>query len=91
MEIPWQELDTETLDRLLSEIVTRDGTDYGFHEKSTEAKIASARKALISGSSILLWDAETETAVLKTVDQVREEAERFRVLQKQSGITNQDK
>ena len=29
MHIPWDALDAETLTRLLSEIVTRDGTDYG--------------------------------------------------------------
>lgn len=94
MEIPWQDLDEDTLDRLLSEIVTRDGTDYGLVETSTATKIRSVRKALASGSLLLLWDAESESAALKSANQVREEAAQLDRLKRQSGIkpkeTNHD-
>jgi len=86
MHIPHDSLDLETLTRLLSEIVTRDGTDYGLVERSTEAKVAAARKALSSGTAQLHWDEESETASLLSVDQVREQAAQLRAAQAQSGI-----
>ena len=90
MLIPWQELDSETLDRLLSEIVTRDGTDYGLHETSTAAKIRHAIKSLRLGHAQLHWDEESETAALLSADQVREEAAKLATLQRDSGIQSAD-
>lgn len=66
MRIPWQSVNPQTLALLLAEIVTRDGTDYGAVEKSTEQKIAIARKQLQSGHAVLFWDAKLETASLLT-------------------------
>ena len=64
MEIPWKSLEEGVLQRLIEEVVTRDGTDYGAEEKSRDQKIAEARKALELGKAIILWDMETETASL---------------------------
>ncbi len=86
MLIPWRELDPETLDRLLSEIVTRDGTDYGLQETPTATKVNSARKSLERGRAELHWDEESETTALLSVDQVREEAARVATLRRDSGI-----
>lgn len=86
MEIPWRELDQNTLERLLSEIVTRDGTDYGREERSTMSKIKAAMRALETGSAVLAWDEETETAALLTREQIREEKATFERLQKEAGI-----
>ncbi len=64
MKIPWQELSSETLDSLLEEIVTRDGTDYGAQEKTTEQKVTLARNQLRSGLAVLYWNTELESATL---------------------------
>jgi uncharacterized protein YheU (UPF0270 family) len=69
MRIPYEQLEQEVLYELLKEIVTRDGTDYGNTEVSTEDKISSALKALKNGRANLYWDADSETATLKPADQ----------------------
>jgi uncharacterized protein YheU (UPF0270 family) len=68
--VPWQSLEVETLDSLLEEIVTRDGTDYGIAEKSTTEKLTRARNQLRSGFAVLVWNPESESASLVS----REEA-----------------
>lgn len=68
MKIPHTQLDEQVLYELLKEIVTRDGTDYGEVEISTEAKISAARNALTRGEAYLYWDADSETASLKPAD-----------------------
>ena len=88
--IPWEELDPSTLDNLLSEIVTRDGTDYGLVEKTTRQKIAAALKSLQNRSSLLYWDDETGSAALVTVDQVREERARYESLARDCGLESID-
>ena len=69
MKIPHERLEQEVLYELLKEIVTRDGTDYGESEVSTEAKVASALRALKNGKANLYWDADSETASLRPADQ----------------------
>lgn len=64
IEIPWQSLDPETLEALLEEIVTRDGTDYGAKELSKEQKTVEARHNLEAGRAVLVWDEATETSSL---------------------------
>jgi len=69
MKIPWDSLSAETLNALLEEIVTRDGTDYGAVEKSIEQKVAFARHQLKSGYAVLVWDSELESASLITPEE----------------------
>ncbi len=69
MKIPHDQLDKDVLYEVLKEIVTRDGTDYGEVELSTEAKITAANQALKNGKACLYWDADSETASLKPADQ----------------------
>jgi len=64
ISIPWHELGSEALEALLQDIVTRDGTDYGSIEVSTEQKIKQALQSLKSGKSLLLWDGDLESANL---------------------------
>lgn len=86
MEIPWRELDDETLDRLLSELVTRDGTDYGLREQTTAEKVKGARRSLESGRAQLMWNAEIESASLVSVEQVREEERAYQKDAEAAGI-----
>lgn len=64
IEIPWRNLPEETLFRLLEEIVTRDGTDYGEQEKSVETRLKQAQSSLQQGRAVLVWDQDSETASL---------------------------
>ena len=66
MIIPISTLQNELLDSLLEEIVTRDGTDYGVVELTTEQKVERAKVALKTGQSKLYWDEESESASLIT-------------------------
>jgi len=69
VRIPWQELSSHTLETLLEEIVTRDGTDYGSTEKSTIEKITFARNQLKNGDAVLYWNTELESASLLSLQQ----------------------
>ena len=62
MEIPWKSLDPELLEKLLEELVSREGTDYGATEKTLEQKIAELTTALQTGKARLLWNSDTESA-----------------------------
>jgi uncharacterized protein YheU (UPF0270 family) len=64
MKIPHDELAPETLTRLLTEFVTRDGTDYGEVETTLEQKISQVRAQLRSGEIVIVFDAESETCTL---------------------------
>lgn len=67
MEIPWQSLDETLLTRLIEEVVTRDGTDYGMNEKTREQKIYEVKKALQLKQAIICWDSDTETASIQKI------------------------
>ncbi|MBA4501024.1 YheU family protein [Marinobacterium marinum] len=55
MIVPWQALDPETLDNLIEEFVSRDGTDYGEQEYSLSRKAEQVRAALSAGEAVLIF------------------------------------
>ncbi|MET4000805.1 YheU family protein [Marinobacterium sp. MBR-109] len=59
MIVPWQSLDPDTLQNLLEEFVSRDGTDYGEQELSLAQKADQIRLKLISGEALLLFSEST--------------------------------
>ncbi|EFW12000.1 putative conserved protein [Serratia symbiotica str. Tucson] len=59
--IPWQELETATLNSLLESFVLREGTDYGEHERSLEQKVEDVRNQLKSAKVVLVWSQLHET------------------------------
>ncbi len=61
MMIPWQQIDSETLDNLLEAFVLREGTDYGEHERSLAQKVEDVRRQLMSGEAVLVWSELHET------------------------------
>lgn len=61
MMIPWQDLDPDTLDRLIESFVLREGTDYGEHERSLEQKVNDVKRQLKSGDVVLVWSELHET------------------------------
>ena len=63
MLIPYQMLETETLQRLLEDFVTRDGTDNGF-EDSLEQRVAQVRKQLERRELLIVFHPDTGDASL---------------------------
>ncbi len=61
MIIPWQQLEEATLHNLLTEFVTRDGTDNG-DDTTLPVRIAQVLEQLRRGDAVVVWDELTETA-----------------------------
>lgn len=61
MLIPWQQLDSATLEALLEAFVLREGTDYGEDEKSLAEKVEDVRQQLQTGAAVLVWSELHET------------------------------
>ena len=72
MIVPWQEIPPETLDNLIEEFVTRDGTDYGEQEICTDTKVAQVREQLRRGQASVVFDDVTETISIFTREQLDE-------------------
>lgn len=54
--IPPEQLEPETLDAVLEEFITREGTDYGDVEWSLAAKLQQLREQLRTGKACLCYD-----------------------------------
>ncbi|MCX6107404.1 MAG: YheU family protein [Proteobacteria bacterium] len=61
MQIPIDMLHPDTLRSVVENFITREGTDYGAHEVSLEAKIDQVMRQLRSGKAILVFDAEADS------------------------------
>ncbi len=72
MIIPWQELAPDTLDSLIEEFVSRDGTDYGEQELSLAKKVAQVRTALARGEAVLIFSEHTGQCNIVAAEQVRD-------------------
>jgi len=59
--IPYDSLAPDTLETILDDIVSRDGTDYGVYELSVAQKRQQALQSLKKGEAVLLFDTESET------------------------------
>ncbi|HCF58432.1 MAG TPA: hypothetical protein DFS52_10620 [Myxococcales bacterium] len=59
VEVPHRRLAAETLQKLIEEFVTRDGTDYGEQEASLERKVEDVRRQLERGEAVVLFDSES--------------------------------
>jgi uncharacterized protein YheU (UPF0270 family) len=64
MEIPHEKLEPETLRRVLEEIVSREGTDYGEHVYTFDEKVDQAMHMLRIRKASLVFDEATETVNL---------------------------
>jgi hypothetical protein len=58
--VPLQHLQSDVLQALLEEFVTRDGTDYGERERTLEEKVAQLHNQLRSGDLQILYDVDSE-------------------------------
>ena len=58
--VPLQRLETDVLQALLEDYATRDGTDYGERELTTQEKVERLRRQLSAGDLQILYDADSE-------------------------------
>jgi len=72
MIVPWQEIPPETLDNLIEEFVTRDGTDYGEQEIGIATKVAQVREQLRRDQASVVFDEATETISIFSREQLDE-------------------
>lgn len=72
MMIPWQQLDSDTLQNIIESFVLREGTDYGEQERSLEEKVRDIRRQLASGDVVLEWSELHETLNIMPRTQLNE-------------------
>lgn len=65
MEIPWQQLSEDTLNAVLEEYASREGTEYGAQEYSLQDKVAQLRMQLYQNRIWLDFDPETGSCDLR--------------------------
>lgn len=64
MIIPHQQLAPATLQALVEEFVTRDGTDYGHAEVDMAQKAQQVIRQLERGAAVILFDTVTESCTI---------------------------
>ena len=67
MIIPWQNLDSQTLDNIIEYFVLREGTDYGLQEKSLQEKVTQVKSQLIDGTVAIFWSELHQTVDIRLV------------------------
>jgi uncharacterized protein len=72
IEVPRESLSPEALEGLVEEFITREGTDYGAHEHSLEAKRASVMKQLERNRIAIVFDFESESTTLVSRDELKQ-------------------
>ncbi len=73
MEIPFEKLQAETLNKIIKEFIYREGTDYGVVEHHLDTKIKQVKNQLKSKKCLILYDQESESVNIVT----RDEYQRF--------------
>lgn len=64
MLIPYQSLDSETLNNLIESFILREGTDYGEAEISLESKTQTVLEQLKAGNVLILFSELEESVTL---------------------------
>lgn len=62
--IPPAQLSQETLENLVQEFVTRDGTDYGVEEVAVTTKVQQVIKQLQCGQAVIVYDSQSDTCTI---------------------------
>ncbi|MBM4282356.1 MAG: YheU family protein [Deltaproteobacteria bacterium] len=64
MEIPWDQLQPETLRALVEEFVLREGTEYGERDVPLADKVDAVLRQLRRGEARVLYDPDSETTTI---------------------------
>ena len=75
MKIPHQQLATETLQTLVEEFVSRDGTDYGDLEVSLDQKTTQVIRMLDKGDIVIVFDTATESCNIVRKQEVNDDTD----------------
>ena len=78
VEVPYAQLAPETLRKVIEDLVTRDGTDYGDVEKTLEQKSTTLMRLLESGAAMLVVDLATESIGVMSKEELAHERRRQR-------------
>lgn len=68
IKIPYDQLSPGTLEGVVEEFVTRDGTDYGESEVPLDTKISQVINQLQTGKVVIVFDPESESCNIFRVD-----------------------
>ncbi len=66
--IPIEALSADALQGLLEEFVSRDGTDYGEYEVSTETKIQQVLSAIKNKRAAIVFDPESQSTHIINIE-----------------------
>ncbi|MDC1341112.1 YheU family protein [Oceanospirillaceae bacterium] len=69
MIVPWQNINTDTLNHLLEEFASRDGTDYGAYETSLEDKVVQLKVQLQQKRIVVVYSELHESVNIVFADQ----------------------
>ncbi len=61
MQIPYESLSLDTLQRVIEEFVSREGTDYSHNTTDLLTKVEQIRRQLKSGAAVLCYDELSES------------------------------
>ncbi len=73
--VPLEKIPSEPLLQLLEEFVTRDGTDYGVTEVTTDEKVRQVTRQLQQRKAFVVFDEATESLNIVTAEALREAGE----------------
>ncbi|MBU0681701.1 MAG: YheU family protein [Proteobacteria bacterium] len=62
VEVPYDQLEAETLHNLIQEFVTRDGNDWGNGDGALEAKVGQVMQQLRNRQAKVVFDLKSQTA-----------------------------
>ena len=72
MIVPWQDIPEDSLNNMISELVTRDGTDYGEQEIPLERRMAQVLERLRRGDMVVVYDEESDSVAIIGREQLPE-------------------
>ena len=70
MIVPWQNINADTLNHLLEEFASRDGTDYGAYETSLADKVAQLQIQLQQKRIIVVYSELHESVNIVPAEQL---------------------
>jgi len=69
MIVPWQNINADTLNHLLEEFASRDGTDYGVQETSLADKVAQLKIQLQQKQIVVVYSELHESVNIVPAEQ----------------------
>jgi uncharacterized protein len=71
LKIPYDQLSSDALQRLIEDFVTRDSTDYGETEVPLENKINQVLRQLETGKAVIIFDPKSQSCnIMRSDDQL---------------------